>query len=183
MAISLSVFVVLLTLLLAEGRWQPRDAGFHRRGWLSSLKLGVLTFLAAIAPTILAVLLSISFRSRETQHVMLRLLQDDPDPTLLLALGITAVVVAPLSEELLFRVTLQGWLVSICETRFAIPMVALAFSAIHGWRDGLALLPFALILGYVYHCRRDYLAVVVAHGSFNLANLVLQVLATQAESG
>jgi membrane protease YdiL (CAAX protease family) len=95
------------------------------------------------------------------------LLGESPDWGVLLLMLVTVAIVAPLSEELLFRAVLQGWVRERCGAAWAIPLVAVLFAAIHGWRDGLALLPLALILGVLYERRRSYLAVVVAHGLFN----------------
>lgn len=174
--LSLGVFLTLVCLLFLEGRWQPKDAGIRRHEWRAALQLGGAAFLVAVLPTGLALIASLPFRSRETQHRLLQVLQEYPDPYLIGGLAVTAVVIAPLCEELLFRVTLQTWLVSWCGPRLAIPAIAIVFAAIHGWRDSFALLPLSLILGYVYERRHDYFAVVTAHGLFNLTNLLLALL-------
>ena len=85
-------------------------------------------------------------------------------------------IVAPLMEELLFRVILQGWLNDTCGLRIALPVTSLLFAFMHGWRDGIALLPLSFLLGLLYASRQRYLAVVAAHGLFNSANLVLAML-------
>lgn len=180
--LTLGVFLTLVGLLFIEGRWQPRDAGFRRHEWRASLELGAAAFLVAVLPTGLALIASLPFRSRETQHRLLQVLQEYPDPWLIVGLAMTAVVLAPLCEELLFRVTLQTWLVSWCGPQVAIPAIAALFAAIHGWRDSFALLPLSLILGYVYERRHDYFAVVTAHGLFNLTNLLLALLADPSSS-
>jgi membrane protease YdiL (CAAX protease family) len=91
-------------------------------------------------------------------------------------MALAVAVVAPLSEELLFRVVLQGWLTERISATVAVPVVAIVFAAVHGWRDGLALLPLALILGYVFARRRSYLAVVTTHALFNSVMFGLQWL-------
>jgi membrane protease YdiL (CAAX protease family) len=50
------------------------------------------------------------------------------------------------------------------------------FSVVHGVPDCFPLFPLALILGFVYHRTRSFLAVVVLHALFNATNLTLSVL-------
>jgi uncharacterized protein len=172
--LSVSVFVVLCLLLFGNHRFTPRDAGWTATK--STLSIGIGTFFAALLPTYLLLLLSLPFRSRETQHQLLQLVGQSPDVVTLAGLTITVAIFAPLSEELTFRVTLQGWLTERLGSSRAVPIVALLFAAVHGWRDGLALVPLALLFGYVYDRRQDYFAVVLAHGLFNAANLLLALL-------
>ncbi|OYW12836.1 MAG: hypothetical protein B7Z55_17910, partial [Planctomycetales bacterium 12-60-4] len=177
LVISLSVLAVVATLLFGGGTFRWQDAGIHPDQWTESVQLGANGLIAAVLPTALMLVATYSFRDRDTQHSLLRLLGETLDPRVIALLTFTAVVVAPFSEELLFRVTLQGWLTARIGSTWAVPAVSVFFAAIHGWRDGLALLPLALILGYVYDRRNDFLAVVVMRGLFNAANLVLMLLA------
>lgn len=182
LALSGVVFIVILALLLSDSRYQVTDLGLNLSRWRESLGLGFGTFCASILPTVLALLCTLPLRSRETQHTLLRLLAESPDPLVIFGLTCTAVIAAPLSEELLFRVTLQGWWQQRIGSKWAVPVIALLFAMVHGYRDGLALIPLALLLGYVYDRQRDYLAVVVAHALFNAGNLVLALIAMQAQS-
>ncbi|MDZ4683455.1 MAG: type II CAAX endopeptidase family protein [Planctomycetaceae bacterium] len=171
---SVGVFTVLAVLLFWERRFTPRDAGMVPSRYTIPLGLG--TFFAAVLPTFAALLALSPFRSRETQHQLLQLLGRSPDVVTLAGLAVAVVVIAPLAEELLFRVTLQGWLTERLGSNLAVPLIALVFAGVHGWRDGLALIPLALLLGHVYDRRQDFFAVVIAHGAFNGANLVLALL-------
>ncbi len=103
------------------------------------------------------------FRNRENRNSLLTLL---PRVRIWGHCGdlLCAVILAPLYEELLFRVVLQGWLTSVVDPRYAIPIVALIFGAIHGLPDGIALLPLAGVLGYVFYRRHSYVSVLVIHG-------------------
>ena len=87
-----------------------------------------------------------------------------------------AAVLAPLVEELMYRVVLQTWLEKIAPRREALIVVALVFSAMHQLPDAIPLFPLALILGYVYQQRRSYLSVVLIHMLFNGANLLFLIL-------
>lgn len=83
------------------------------------------------------------------------------------------VVLAPLLEELLFRVVLQGALSRDSSPAVAIGFSSAAFVCIHQPVDWAPLFPLALTLGYVYYRRQSYLAVVVLHALFNALNLLL----------
>lgn len=180
LSLSLTVLVVILALLLVNNRYTWRDIGIDFDRLRHSLIIGFAICCAAILPTAIMLLVTFPLRSRETQHTLLRLLADKPDPGIIAGLALTAVVVAPLSEELMFRVTLQGWWQRRIGSTLAIPVIAIIFAMVHGYRDGLALIPLALMLGYVYDRQRNYVAVVLAHGLFNAGNLALALIAMQA---
>ena len=94
----------------------------------------------------------------------------------------TVIVLAPAAEELIYRVAIQGSLVRWMSPNRAMLVVALLFSSVHGWPDMLALFPLALILGYVYHQRHSFLAVVVLHALFNAMNLFNALLLQSDET-
>lgn len=172
--LSAGVFGLLALLLFTERRYSFHDAGFGPTKLTVPLGLG--TFVASILPTFAILLALTPVRSRETQHQLLQLLGHSPDVVTLAGMAVTVIVVAPLAEEILFRVTLQGWLTNKIGRRASVPIVAMAFAGVHGWRDGIALIPLALLLGTIYDRRRDFFAVVIAHGAFNGANLLLALL-------
>jgi len=137
---------------------------------------GVTAFFASLAPVFLVLLATLPLRTPEAQHSLLRLLHEQPTVQAWLAVCVAAVVLAPLAEEIIFRVILQSWLTRLLGPVAAIPLVALLFAAVHGFPDSIALIPLALILGYVYHRRQSYITVAVAHALFNGANLLMQSL-------
>jgi membrane protease YdiL (CAAX protease family) len=142
--------------------------------------LGVAGFLAAWLPVVgvSALVEWLGWRAEGARHPFLRILEASPGIAAVLAIGIAVVLLAPLTEELLYRVILQGWLESRMSPRAALVFVALIFSIVHsqdGRPDALPLLPLALVLGYVYQRRHSYPAVVVLHGLFNAVNLALAV--------
>lgn len=174
--LSLFVWSLLGSLWLAHN---PSSLSVWRQALKNGkqpLAWGSWGYLLAVGPTFLLVLLSAAWRSPETQHSYLLAWERSPGFWLLLLMILSAVVVAPLTEELLFRVVLQGWLRQQLGGWQAVMLVAVLFAAIHGWRDALALLPLALTLGFLYECRGDYLTVVVTHAWFNGIMLVLQSL-------
>lgn len=153
-----------------------REYGFHLRDPGGQVSEGVLGFLAAVVPVVIAWLATVPWRTDENQHGLLRLLQEDSSLQTLLWVVLLAGVLAPLVEELMYRVVLQTWLEKIAPRREALIVVALIFSAMHKLPDAIPLFPLALILGYVYQQRRSYLSVVLIHMLFNGTNLLFLVL-------
>ncbi|HEY3964048.1 MAG TPA: CPBP family intramembrane glutamic endopeptidase, partial [Planctomycetaceae bacterium] len=89
---------------------------------------------------------------------------------------VSAVILAPVAEELLYRVLLQGWAQGQMASWKAIVFSSFVFVVQHDPFDWLPLIPLALILSYVYNRRRSYLAVVVLHALFNGVMLALAAL-------
>jgi len=141
--------------------------------WAHHLAVGLTVGLAAMLPTALLGSMLAPDRDPGESHILLRTLQgkgwDYLAPIIL-----AAAVLAPLLEELLFRVILQGWLADSVQ-KLAIPLTAGIFALIHGSSDAALLVPLALSLGFLYEYRRSYLEVVAAHAAFNAANLFAAV--------
>ncbi len=177
--LSSIVLLAQVGLLCGLGRLTWRDLGYDPSREWDSVRLAGATLLLVVAPTagLLLISLQAGWRTPETQHALLQLLRAHPEPHWLALLALIAVGIAPCSEELMFRVTLQGWLTERLGGRWSLPIVAVLFALMHGWRDGLALLPLAGLLGYVYHRRHDFAAIVLTHALFNGVNLVLALLA------
>lgn len=160
------------------------DYGIEGRGWIAEMRFGALGFLASIPPVIAVMLVMLPFRTRENEHPFLKLLEGDSSGRAILEITLAAVVIAPLTEELIFRVILQGQLERMAGRWVAIFVPAVAFAAVHGHRDALPLFPLAVMLGLVFHIRRSYVAVVTLHALFNAANLILALAAREfAEHG
>jgi CAAX protease family protein len=173
---KLGTTLILIAMLAGSGRQSLGDFGFKWTPLQSQLRDGWFGFKLAVLPMAVTMVLVDPLRTPGTKHPLLTLLANDPGYPLLALIVIVAAVIAPLSEELIFRVILQGSLTTVMPARLAIPLVAVAFCAVHGPIDGLALLPLALVLGGVFQRRHSYLAVVVIHGLFNATMLALQLL-------
>lgn len=144
----------------------------------AELQLAGRAFLAALLPVFAVnfVVQGLGFRDPEKQHLLFQFLKAFPSATAMAWVVLTAVFLAPLVEELLFRVILQNWLTRKLGASRAVPLVAIAFALMHwspGRPDHWPLLPLALILGYVYERRRRYLTCVAVHALFNACNLAL----------
>jgi membrane protease YdiL (CAAX protease family) len=97
--------------------------------------------------------------------------------TLLAMIIFAGIVVAPVVEELQFRIVLLGGLIQAGFQRIAVIASAVSFALLHGFPDGLALLPLAFALGYAYVRRQSYLTVILIHFLFNAINLAIAMLA------
>jgi membrane protease YdiL (CAAX protease family) len=137
--------------------------------------------LAAYAPTIavrlLVVMLMKQFNGEAPpSHPFLEMLDNDSGAMVLLLVALTAVVVAPVVEELQYRVVLLGGLAQVGMTWPALALSSLLFSLAHGMPDGIALIPLALALGYTYLRRRSCITVMLVHFLFNAFNLLVALL-------
>ena len=175
---SLFAVLILLATLAGSPRGRLSDFGIDLRNAWEQARTGTIGFLAAWLPVLLVLLATLPLRDQQAHNPMLQFLQDDPDPVLVAWIVLAAVVAAPLSEELMFRVVLQGALEQFLPPAAAIGITAILFSAVHPWPDMLPLVPLAIVLGYVFYRTRSYLAVVILHALFNAVNL-LMALATE----
>ncbi len=171
--LNLGIWVMVLGLLTEMGRRPISVWGGNFPPTNADVEIGVKSFVLSLIPVFLVLLITYPFRSDENQHSFLQLLRDDPTSTTFMWMVVAAAILAPLNEELIFRVILQGWLRRHLSRHAAVILVAVIFSAVHGWPDAVPLLPLALILGYTYDAHRCYSAVVLAHALFNALNLFL----------
>ncbi len=153
------------------------DMGFDLRRLKYDLRVAGVTFLAAIVPvygTHLVMRLVFGF---ESEHALVQLSKVAPNVGVLLLVTVAAVVMAPLVEELMVRVILQGWLekkqremrlrrgdASERPAGFGPIVVSGAiFGALHGWPDALALFVLSLFLGYAYQRTHRIVAPLAIH--------------------
>ncbi|MFN0052432.1 MAG: lysostaphin resistance A-like protein [Planctomycetales bacterium] len=180
LASGLSLLTVPALLLLTGPR---RRADFGLGAGVSPREVGwgLQGFLATWLPVIVVSLLVnwLGLREAGARHSFFDILEQHPGAATIGWILLAVVVLAPLAEELLYRVVLQGWLENRLPTSGAIVVVAVLFAAMHyvpGRPDSLPLFPLALGLGWLYHRRRSYLAVVCLHAAFNATNLALAVM-------
>ncbi len=165
-----SAFPILLgsTRLIQERPVRLSEFGVTLRKLGRQIFEGVGGFLLCLIPTVVALFATSFFRDPDKQNPLLKFLEADPSPELIAAIVAMACILAPLVEELLFRVVLQGWLQEKMRPTIAIWIVAILFCAVHGLNDMLALMPLALTLGYLFYYRYSYWTVVTTHALFNL---------------
>lgn len=147
------------------------------------LLFAVEVMLAAYFPTMLLRFLLVLIMQAVTgdeapSNPLLEMITGGADGGLLAMIIFLGIIVAPLAEELQFRVVLLGGLLQSPARWLALPVSSVTFSLLHGLPDGLALLPLAFALGYAFERRQSYLTVVLVHFLFNCLNLALAFCAT-----
>ncbi len=187
----LSRLVCLGTLLLfplAFRQWNRENLGLHRGPIGPEIAFGLGTACAVFLP-VMAINFGVAaagWKDPDVVHPLLQALKSG-DSRIWPWVALSAVVLAPLLEELQYRVFVQGTL----EDRVglsgwtSINLSSLLFCGVHfapGRPDGLALFPLAFALGFLYWRRRSYIAVVVAHATFNGINLVMALLSASGDS-
>lgn len=96
------------------------------------------------------------------------------------ALWISAAVVAPIAEELFFRGLLQTFLVNLFARRWlAVATASVVFGAVHFAQPHAiaALILLGLLLGYAYERTGSLIPAILIHALFNLKTLVWDAIA------
>ena len=132
--------------------------------------------LAAIAPTMVAVGLINAGVTELLQNVwpdaspqdIVKTFETTGSVTVRILMGVAAVVVAPLSEELLFRGFLYGVCKRFTDTHFAAIINGLLFATVHLHVGSFApLFALALVLVVVYEITGSLLVPMAMHALFN----------------
>ncbi len=168
-----AMFIMLLAMV-CHGRLTPMpEVGIDPQPVREDFIDGFIGFLLCLLPVYLILGATASLRSEESQHQFLKALRSDARAELMIWIAINAVLLAPLLEELIFRVILQGWLQTRMPAWIAIGISSSLFSVVHGIPDSLALLPMSFVIGYLFYQRHSYWAAVLMHACFNGYNLLL----------
>ncbi len=165
-----TVLILILTLLNPN---TMQNLGFRLNQQIGQLRDGSVGFLLALLPVMALLLLTHSFRTEQTTHPFFQQLKEHPQFSTISWILISAVLVAPLFEELVYRVIFQSWLEKLLPPYIAILISSLIFSIVHGFPDCIPLFPLAFILGTLFYYRRSYAANVITHALFNGINLAL----------
>lgn len=180
-----SVVVNLVFAGLAVGVifWMPHGdrklVGFRGDDLKGQAWFGLQGFLLAILPVYALVFLILPLKeSEEAVHPLLRMIAEGQFNNRYVIWGcLSAIVVTPIQEEILYRVLLQEGMVSLgYRLRIVIPGVAVFFSLMHLFPDMIPLFPLAMLFGLVMHFRNSFLAVVLMHMLFNAFNILLTVI-------
>ncbi len=160
-----------------SGSTEPDEAFSFR----TELRYAGEVFLAAYLPTailrVIVVLLTIGIVGEDPgQHPFLKMMDAGVGVGIIALILLTAVFLAPVVEELQFRVVILGGIAQMGGPMLALSVSSILFALAHGFPDSLALMPLAFALGYTYIRRRSYLAVMLVHFLFNGFNMVLALL-------
>lgn len=175
---------------LLMGRAHAAEAGFRKIGLLPrrprrDLRWGLLGgwvslgLAGAVGLTIHAISLWRGVELDAIGHAALNELNDNFSIALLVSLIISAVVMAPLIEEILFRGILQTSLLRVLHGRrwAALVIAAALFAVVHWWvvpwHNLLVLFVLGLAWGYLYERTGSLLAPILAHAVFNAANIAI----------
>ena len=169
---SLFVWGVLLAGWIS-GRASRSDWGRHERAAVAAnrpLAAGLTLLLAAVVLTLSALLERFGVVG---DHQLIDALRTRGTPLLWAAVIGSAVLVAPLAEELIYRVLLQSTLRKRLPAAAAVAASSLAFMAVHEPAVMLTVLPLAVVNGMLFERTGSYGLVVVVHALFNAAMLGL----------
>ncbi len=118
--------------------------------------------------------------STESQE-MVDLLLHPESPATVVIMIVLAVVVAPVTEELIFRAGLFRYLRTRLPRAWALALPAIVFGALHGnYVAFLPLVAFGVILSLAYERTGSILVPMVAHSLFNLNTILLVIAGVSA---
>lgn len=174
---------MLFALVHLRHRGADRQSlGVGLAAWPDDVRLGVGGLALVIAP--LLGLATILDRIVPYRHPLVDLLAVDRSPGTLVVVLVSAVVAAPIAEELFFRRILQGWLearLSGDGGRGAVAFSAALFAIAHVGQ-GLAYVPLfllGLVLGWIARQTGSIIGCVVLHALFNAVSVAIVLLTTQ----
>jgi membrane protease YdiL (CAAX protease family) len=107
--VSLGLLVIVMPLVSLRTGARGRDWGVSLRALGGDLRLGLIGFLLLAPPTYALQGLLVNLW-KPSKHPLMEMFKDSPEPWFFVLLAVAAAVVAPLFEEIVFRVLLQGWL-------------------------------------------------------------------------
>jgi membrane protease YdiL (CAAX protease family) len=163
------------------------DLGLDTSRLARNLGLGAAAFLASVVP--IFALQSLLLHWVDYKHPLIEQIHAQPDMATFVSTAVAALVAAPLFEEFIFRVLLQGWFEAIEVKRrvmrlgvpgegpawWPIVLSALLFALMH-LGQGAAPIPlflFAIVLGYLYQRTHRIWPSMVAHLLLNAATIFI----------
>jgi len=170
--------LVLIGWFLKEHRMSWADAFGFDHHWLHALLLGV-----ALACLYLPVgrwlqsssaELMLKWRVNPQEQETVKALRTTTGWTYGFALGLVAIVLAPVAEEMLFRGILYPAIKQAGHPRLALWGTALLFAGVHfNLVIGVPLFVLALVLALLYEKTNNLLAPITAHAAFNALNFAI----------
>jgi membrane protease YdiL (CAAX protease family) len=124
MAVSMLLLLICMPLIALRPGTSWRDFGWSLATLGRDVRLGLIGFVM-LAPPVYAIQGVLVYFWHESKHPLMEMFKGTPDAAFFATLFAAAVVVAPLFEEMLFRVFLQGWLEKLASCRASVPEVLL----------------------------------------------------------
>lgn len=168
------IIATIFGFLVGRDRNPIRLFGLHWTTWKKDLPLVALS-LAAIIPVILIVsyLAKLALGDADSTQNLLVFFKDSTSFTEKALLVFTAVVVAPLTEEVAFRGYLHGVLRQVGGRWCGILVSSLIFAAIHGHLPSFpGLIVLAIAFSLLYERTGSLWANILMHAGFNSLNLI-----------
>ena len=183
-ALALPIGVVLLLVKawltpagLRKAGLVPRRPGRDLLATATGLPVGVL-LTAGTLMLVAAAATGLGYPPPAVNHVMLETLQQAEEAGQIVAIIVSAAVVAPLLEELFFRGLVQTMLLDAVGRRrrwTVVGVAAAVFALIHAgvvsWHALPGLFVLGVVLGWVYERTGSLLPCVLIHAGFNGLNL------------
>ena len=109
---QMAFVAAFLAVVIAVSGATRSDLGLPKDGHqlVGDVRIGILAWLAALAPVYGVQVLMINLVGPTDGHPLIKIVREHTSPLLFMLAFTAAVVVAPICEELLFRLLLQGWL-------------------------------------------------------------------------
>jgi membrane protease YdiL (CAAX protease family) len=172
-----AVLILVRRLIQEHGLEWSQAFGFRNK-WPRALVVGFMSAVSILPVAqglqmVSAKLMSFLNWTPEAQYAVniFKLTDSFPDR---IVLGLAALVIAPVAEELLFRGVMYPALKGFGLPRFAFWSSAIVFAFIHfNVATFLPLLAFACLLNVLYDWTNNLLTCIVAHATFNAVNLTL----------
>jgi membrane protease YdiL (CAAX protease family) len=130
--------IATIIVILVAGGARLADMALTTRYFGRNLLLAILGWFL-LAPSVLFLNLLVNlvyrvlFHLREEEHPMMRLMLSGPSTVELVLIAVTAIVAAPILEELLFRGVLQPWFAGRRDRGLFALVAALGMAAVQRW--------------------------------------------------
>jgi membrane protease YdiL (CAAX protease family) len=178
-----NVIAVLLVLavpflLVVVRHAKPYQMGLHTSHFWRNAWVGFLSIFIAAPLVILTNWWALQF-FEQTPHQIVDALTKSPTVQNFVLMAFSAVVIAPILEEVTFRGILLPWLRRVCGAWPAILLSSAVFAIahFHAWPSPIPLFVLALFLGFLAHRTSSLVAPIVLHATFNAANMTILILA------
>lgn len=159
----------------------PRKPGRDLAVGLVGFVVGTLLTWATLA-AVAAVARACGAQVAAVNHTLLEQLGSEPDWAAVMQLVVTAVLVGPLLEEIVFRGLVQTLLIDTLGRRYrwtTVLVAAAVFALIHAgpvsWHGWPGLFVLGLVLGWLYERTGSLLPCFLVHALFNAANIAAAV--------
>lgn len=145
----------------------------ERWNFISEFRFACEAFLVAYLPTSIIRIAMVARSPEVKSHPFLEMIENGVDTEIMALIFFSAVVMAPVVEELMFRVVVFGGMFQRNMFWPGMIISSVLFGLAHGFPDCIALLPLAAVIAFTYSRRRSYRTAILVHFLFNFFNMML----------